>query len=400
MQKHIKKTISILLLIASAIFLSFMTISCRNSTSSISINDVRKNYINIAYANYSETLADAISLQQAIEAFTNNSTAANFTLAKAAWIKARESYGQSEAFRFAGGPIDKGDLSPEGRLNAWPLDESHIDYVFGDDESGLINDPNFILSESAILGKNTEGDDERKISTGYHAIEFLLWGQDLSVGAGAGQRHVTDYTTRSNSKRRKEYLFHVGNILVKDLSYLVAEWANNGNYRKQLLALNQKEFLQNLLTSIGKMAKGELGAERIGAALISQDKEDEHSCFSDNTHRDTYLNAKGVLNVYLGEYTDANGQKIGDQKKSVYNYLLPKNSQLAGDLKILLEKVVSKTDELSELAIKGYPFDQIIKSNDANRKTLEAVKKDLFIIGEKIVELGKSLLNVTLSTSI
>ena len=42
-------------------------------------------------------------------------------------------------------------------------------------------------------------------------------------------------------------------------------------------------------------------------ALNSQDQEDEHSCFSDNTHRDIVNNAKGIQNVWLGQFKRADG---------------------------------------------------------------------------------------------
>ena len=218
------------------ICLSLLWMSCtgtdsENGDKSISFSAVKENYAAIAYANYAEALADARSLQEAIVAFTNETTAANFTNVRLNWLTARESYGKSEAFRFAGGPIDEGDEAPEGQLNVWPLDEGHIDYVSGTGGANLVNDTNFVLSEANIKGRNEEGGDEAKVSTGYHAIEFLLWGQDLSPGKGAGERAYTDYTTLSNSDRRQEYLVQVVNILVQDLQGLVDTWATDGSYR-------------------------------------------------------------------------------------------------------------------------------------------------------------------------
>ena len=49
-------------------------------------------------------------------------------------------YSPTEVFRFYGGPIDD-DNGPEGLLNAWPLDEVFIDYVLGNPDAGIINDP-------------------------------------------------------------------------------------------------------------------------------------------------------------------------------------------------------------------------------------------------------------------
>ena len=394
-------------LIVSVLALSFIMVSCPKTSSvtpktdEVTLAEVKENYALIAKANYTEALNDAKALKTAIINFTNDATSANFEVAKTAWKTSRESYGQSEAFRFAGGPIDTGDEAPEGQLNAWPLDENHLDYVSGTAGANLINDSGFTLTKAAIIAKNEEGGDEKKISTGYHAIEFLLWGQDMSPGAGAGTRAHTDYTTLSNSDRRKTYLAIVTDILVEDLQGLVTKWGPSGSARTSFIALLDDQALENILTSIGKMSKGELGSERIGAALISQDREDEHSCFSDNTHRDVYLNARGILNVYLGEYTQANGTKTGEQSKGLYNYLKTRDATKAEALKSFLETSVSKAMEASDITENGgEPFDQMIKAASANRSKLEAIKSALTSAGDKVVEIGQALLNKLLSTSV
>ena len=56
------------------------------------------------------------------------------------------------------------------------------------------------ITAEALTAANEEG-GETNISTGWHAIEFLLWGQDLSA-TGPGARPATDYTTAPNAERR------------------------------------------------------------------------------------------------------------------------------------------------------------------------------------------------------
>jgi len=129
-------------------------------------------------------------MQTAINAFLANPSAETQQTAQKAWRAAREFYGTTEAFRFYGGPIDD-DNGPEGRINAWPMDESFVDKVEGNAEAGLINDRSFAISKEAIAGQNERGGEEN-IATGYHAIEFLLWGQDLRT-TGPGNRAFTDF---------------------------------------------------------------------------------------------------------------------------------------------------------------------------------------------------------------
>ena len=117
------------------------------------------------------------------------------------------------------------------------------------------------------------------MSVGYHAIEFLLWGQDLSE-TGPGNRPVTDYTTAPNADRRAQYLATVSDLLLVHLGEMVAEWApgQSGNYRATFLAQDADQALADVFTGIGTLAKSELAVERMFVAVNNQDQEDEHSC--------------------------------------------------------------------------------------------------------------------------
>ncbi|MGK4567384.1 imelysin family protein [Flavobacterium sp. 3HN19-14] len=68
------------------------------------------------------------------------------------------------------------------------------------------------------------------------------------------------------------------------------------------------EALTNIYTGIATLAAAELAVERMDVALGNANQEDEHSCFSDNTHRDIALNLQGVINVYQGKYGTIDGR--------------------------------------------------------------------------------------------
>lgn len=301
-------------------------VSCNNdddqSTPSFAVTkaEVIDNYANIVYQNYKDAYDDGVALEEAINAFTTNPTDANFTTAKLRWKTARESYGTTEAFRFANGPIDD-ENGPEGLLNAWPLDENYIDYV---DNNGTVIDGGIInatdtypeITKDLLISLNEDG-GEKNISTGYHAIEFLLWGQDLTDPADMipGQRPYTDFVdggTALNQDRRRDYLNVVADLLTDHLAYLVDQWKEGGVYRNVFLALPEDTALQNMYLGITTLAAAELAVERMDVALANMDQEDEHSCFSDNTHRDIYLNFKGVYNVYKGTYGNITGASLED----------------------------------------------------------------------------------------
>ena len=143
---------------------------------------------------YSRSLTSAEALDQAIDRFLNDPSAARFDAAKRAWLLARDDYGPTEVYRFYDGPIDNEEDGVEVLVNAWPLDEAYIDYVVGSPNAGIINNPADFPSIDAdlIVSLNEEGGEEN-VSTGWHAIEFLLWGQDTSED-GPGVRPLEDYT--------------------------------------------------------------------------------------------------------------------------------------------------------------------------------------------------------------
>lgn len=328
-------------------------------------------YADLVYANYQDAYDGAVALQAAIDAFIANPTAETHEAAKTAWLAAREPYGQTEAFRFYGGPIDDED-GPEGLINAWPMDEQLVDYVEGAPEAGIINDPSTYpeITPDLLLSLN-QAESEESVTTGYHAIEFLLWGQDLSAD-GAGQRSFEDYVaggTAPNPERRAAYLQAAAQLLVQHLGEVTAEWDPDGadNYRTQFLALPADEAIQHMLTGIGVLAKSELAGERMFTAYDNQDQEDEHSCFSDNTHRDIILNAQGVYNVYTGTYTRTDGTELSGP--SLSQLIEAVDSNLNSETMTMLEEARTAVNAIQA------PFDQAIVQADSRPQVLEGVNR-------------------------
>ena len=270
---------------------------------------VAQHHAALVEASYRDALDAALELQKAVQAFVAAPTADGLAQTRRAWLAAREWYGLTEAFRFYGGPIDD-DKGPEGRLNAWPLDEAYVDYVKGKPAAGLVNDRRVALSK-AVLSRYNERGGEENISCGWHAIEFLLWGQDQD-DAGPGRRPFADYVDgqAANADRRRQYLLLVTELLIDDLRYLAAAWApNTRNYRAGF-ERGGLESIRKIIVGLGSLSRGELAGERMEVALNTQDQEDEHSCFSDNTHRDIVANASGIRNVWEGRFKRRDGSLL------------------------------------------------------------------------------------------
>lgn len=293
----------------------------------VNTNMVAAHYGHLVHANYTDTLDAAKALQAAVLAFTAKPSAETLAEARKTWLAAREFYGQTEAFRFYGGPIDN-DNGPEGRINAWPMDESFVDSVQGKANAGLVNNRKFTINKKNLSAQNERGGEEN-IATGWHAIEFFLWGQDLS-DTGPGNRSFEDFVDGKapNADRRRQYLNVVTDLLIDDLTTLVKAWAPDAknNYRARFVKGGQ-ESVRKMLVGLGSLSRGELAGERLEVALNSQDQEDEHSCFSDNTHRDAVTNALGIQNVWLGQYKQANGTVL--QGPSLRDLVAARDAALA-----------------------------------------------------------------------
>jgi putative iron-regulated protein len=280
---------------------------------------VIQNYARLLFANYSDTEAAAVRLREAIDELVANPAQVTLDAARAAWLAARPTYQQSEIGRFYEGPIDNEENGPEGRVNGWPLDENFIDYTASSPDAGIINAVSQYptLSKELIASLNEQG-SEANISAGWHGIEFLLWGQDLRTD-GPGARPYTDYVTgaggtAANQDRRGQYLRFIAELLVDDLRAVKEQWAPGGgdNYRAAFVALEPEIALARILTGIGTLSGFELSNERMAVALETQDQEDEHSCFSDNTHVDHRFDQLGIDNVYFGRYGSLDGPGIDD----------------------------------------------------------------------------------------
>ena len=335
-------------------------------------------YATLVHANYEDTLSGAQKLQQAVKAFTAAPSQATLATARKAWLDAREAYGQTEAFRFYGGPIDD-DNGPEGQLNAWPMDESYVDYIDGKKTAGIVNNRKQTITKKGLASLNEKGGEEN-VATGWHAIEFMLWGQDLSETA-PGNRSFEDFVDGKapNADRRRQYLSVVTDLLIDDLTSLVKAWAPDAknNYRAKFVR-GGNESIRKMLVGLGSLSRGELAGERLEVALNSQDQEDEHSCFSDNTHRDVVTNAKGIQNVWTGEYTRRDGSVL--KGPGVRDLVAAKNPALAEKTTAQIAGSVSGAEAIPA------PFDRAIFKGSAGRPAVEKTIASLVEQSKLLVE--------------
>lgn len=370
-----------------------------------------KTYGDIALAAYSDALTQAGVLDKAVDALIANPTNDTLKAARVAWQAARVPYQQTEAFRFGNPVVDDW----EGDLNAWPLDEGLMDYVdaasYGSesDENGLYT-ANVIANTSISIGGKTvdatnltpeflkgtlreAGGIEANVATGYHAIEFLLWGQDLhGTGPGAGERPATDYDTKNcthgNCDRRAQYLKSATDLLVADLKEMVGDWQEGGAARKSL----QETGITAILTGMGSLSYGELAGERMKLGLLLHDPEEEHDCFSDTTYNDYLNDAKGIQNVYLGKYTRIDGSVVAGP--SISELIASKDARLDAEIKGLLDDTMGKFGVMKTRGDTIEKYDQMIAEGNAEGNAVVQTAIDALIAQTHGVERAVTVLGL------
>lgn len=385
----------ILKTLKTAATVTAVSLGLSSAAQAIEAKDIAATYANIAHAMYEDALITAGDLRQAVQSLIDNPTDAHLQVARNAWIAARVPYQQTEGLRFGNAIVDDW----EGKVNAWPLDEGLIDYVAPVYGTSSDENPaytlNVIANESFRIGPDVidakvitkellsgilhEAQEvESNVATGYHAIEFLLWGQDLNgTSAGAGNRPATDFDpdncTGGNCVRRAQYLQAATDLLIDDLQEIVAAWAPQGAARADITGKSDTAILSTILTGLGSLSYGELAGERIKLGLILHDPEEEHDCFSDNTHNSHYYDQVGMIALYSGAYKRINGVVV--KGPSVADLAAEKAADVKTALDRLMTATLAKMQVMKDIADSGkMAYDQMIgEGNDAGNKIIQDV---------------------------
>jgi putative iron-regulated protein len=376
--------------------------------------DVLKVYADIAQAAYTDSLDTANTLKLAVDAFLATPTEDNLRAARAAWIAARIPYMQTEAFRFGNAIVDDW----EGRVNSWPLDEGLIDYVassYGTESAeNELYAANVIAHTSLTIGGKTldtskitkelladklqeAGGVEANVATGYHAVEFLLWGQDLNgTGPGNGARPASDYDTKQctngNCDRRAQYLRAATELLVDDLAWMAAQWGPGGTARKAIEQDSDEAGLTAIMTGLGSLSYGELAGERMKLGLMIHDPEEEHDCFSDNTHASHFFDALGIRNVYLGSYRRADRSLVTGP--SVSDLVKAKAPEVDAEVRAKLDATMQAMNALYLRALTTESYDQMIGEGNAEGNAVVQRAVDALLDQTKSLERAVAALDL------
>ncbi len=322
-------------------------------------------YAEVCSRMYARSADSAEQMERCVGAFCEQPDEANLARAKEAWKQARRAYCRTEALRFYGGPID--DVEP--LLNAWPIDEAYIDCVDGRPACGIVHDvAQFPRIQETVLALANERGGEANVSVGWHAIEFLLWGQDRSA-TEPGQRPASDFVDgkAEHASRRREYLRTVTSLLARQLRELQRAWAKDAdNYRAAFE--RDPNALRKAMTGALVFTAFELGGERLTVAYDTQDQEQEHSCFSDTSCSDLVEGHAGLVALLRGTL---DGERVGP---GLIAAIAAADAECAAMLERRLDAAAAA------IAAIPHPFDQAILGKDdapgrvALRAAIEALE--------------------------
>ena len=368
-------------------------------------SQVLDTYADIAEAGYTDSLTTAKALREAVDALIAEPSEETLQAAREAWVAARVPYKQTEAYRFGNPIVDDW----EGKVNAWPLDEGLMDYVSDDYMVSAENDYadlNVIANpQITIGGQEIDASEitpeliadtldmadgiETNVARGYHAIEFLLWGQDLNgTDAGAGERPYTDYVTGDdctggNCDRRASYLDAATDLLISDLEEMAEAWGEGGAAREAVMA-DEDAGITAMLTGMGSLSYGEQAGERMRLGLMLNDPEEEHDCFSDNTHNSHFYDGKGIQNVYLGEYTRVDGSVV--EGPSLSDLVAETDESLDAEMTSKLETTMERLGAIKSAAEDGFAYDQMLGFGDERGEELIMGAVDALIDQTRTIE--------------
>src|SRR5690606_9617448 len=160
-------------------------------------------------------------------------------------------------------------------------------------------------------------------------------------------------------------------MLVDDLQEMVDAWKADGGARAEVLTGPQQGLIA-MLTGLGSLSYGELAGERMKLGLMLHDPEEEHDCFSDNTHNSHYYDVLGISNVYHGSYKRVDGSTVSGA--SLAEFVREKDAAIADEIEADIAATVEAAAALKARAEAGEAYDQMIgEGNEEGNAAVQAV---------------------------
>ena len=148
-----------------------------------------------------------------------------------------------------------------------------------------------------------------------------------------------------------------------------------------------------MLTGMGSLSYGELAGERMKLGLMLNDPEEEHDCFSDNTHNSHYYDGLGIRNVYLGTYTRVDGTVV--EGPSLSDLVAAADPAVDTQLKAELDASVAALGAVKAAAESGLAYDQMLAPGNAEGEALVMAAVDALVTQTASIERAVTALGLS-----
>ncbi len=309
--------------------------ACRKdqtSSDTLELSMLATSYEHMVRDNFNNFKNHHNNLYQKVQQFGSTLVSTHLTNSRENWKVAYDAYHQLGPFRFH----SESTLTPlmsdaELQLSLYVTNPAYIDVTSQDATSGIIPDeatyPQIltqVLTDAHLAG------GPENVSLGFHALEFILWGEDNSA-SGPGNRLVSDFGGTSTNNRRKEYL-----VTVNYLNNAYVNATDAEAYINAFKKLTYKEQLQTMLSGVYRFVKDDLAGKSIKTPYDMMDQQFEESPYSDNSLNDLKSKLNSTRNFLTGsQFSGTNGYFLID-------YIAFKSQDNADKITRLLEDIDSQ----------------------------------------------------------
>lgn len=213
-------------------------------------------------AQLADARAAVAALNSAVATLLDKPDEDHLEATKLAWLDAHREFAAALPYIYLG--FAPAELRRQGRtlllaLDSWPAQPGYLDTVPGYSDSGIVNDTAIELT-LPNLRKQHRLTAHEEASTGFHALEVMLWGPtsertaEQFVAVDAGEKPEAQA-----ANRRRELTRLIGVGMAEDLGNLAGRWPFAANdLSRPFLALSPAERLQQIRAAHSRLLDEEL----------------------------------------------------------------------------------------------------------------------------------------------
>jgi putative iron-regulated protein len=166
---------------------------------------------------------------------------------------------------------------------------------------------------------------------------------------------------------------------------MAENWQAGGAARKELEAKGEAGGLATILTGLGSLSYGELAGERMKLGLLLHDPEEEHDCFSDNTHNSHYYDQAGMVAIWNGSYTRVDGSKV--EGPGIADLAAERTGDAKAKVDALLADTTAKLKAIKDSADGGaMAYDQMLAEGNEKGAAMVQAAVDALVAQTRGIE--------------